>query len=121
MLLNFHNICKKICKSLFHSIIVIILLSVAALFYGRLTLGFFTLRYLFPAYFLGGSVIILMGLIVIFLPFRIIGKLVDHSNYAQVIMAQKEKRRLLGGEFVYLGIAVVVMAAALQVLLSFVV
>lgn len=118
----------KIKKLLLHSALAIAVTCIAALVYGRVVAGFFTLVYIFRANFLVGSVVIMVGLVVFMIPTRLTAfhklkdnKLVDHSNYASYLMEKKEQKRKLAYEFIYLGICIITITALVQLLLSLII
>ncbi|MCL2221304.1 MAG: hypothetical protein FWC20_00510 [Oscillospiraceae bacterium] len=119
---------SKIGKILLHSVISIAVICVAALIYGRMAAGFFTLAYIFRANFLVGAIIVMIGLVIFMIPTRLTvhhklkdNKLIDHSNYASFMMEKKEQKRKLAYEFIYLGICIIAIAALVQLLLSLII
>ena len=119
---------RKIFSVLLSSVILLAVISVAAMIYGRITLGFFTFRFLFPAHFLTGAIIIMLGLVVMIIPLRMTAyfnlrdnKLIDHTNYALLMMEKKEKKRILANEFIYLGMSIIAISAIAQFLLSLII
>ena len=89
--------------------------------FGWIRAGGFTLRYLFTANFLVGSIIILTGLVVYILPIRPkLTKLIDHTNYAKTVLQKREEKRKKAYEMLYLGMCIILLPAVLQLLLSFI-
>ena len=118
----------KIKKTLLSSVICIAVISVAALIYGRIVAGFFTLAYLFPANFLIGAIIIMAGIVAFMIPTRLTlgfklkdNKLIDHSNYASFMMEKREQKRKVAYEVIYLGMGIITTVAIVQLLLSLVI
>ena len=111
---------ENIRKLLLISTLFIGFITLASLLYGRIALGVFTLRYIFPANFFVGSFIILIGLFVVILPVRLTlrnSKIIDHTSYPTIFMERREQKREAAYVIMYLGICVVVIAALVQLLL----
>ena len=95
--------------------LVVLVVSILGIAYGLITTGGFVLSYLFIPNFAVGAFIITLGLIMYMLPARLRNKkLVDHSNYAQEIMAAREVKRVKAYDNIYTGIAIILIAAVLE-------
>ena len=114
---------EKIRKIIFLSLQFIVISGLTAFVYGRIRLGYFTLRYVFPGIILTGSIIIFAGVIVLCLPVRLNfkeNKLVDHTSYFSTAMEKREKKRETAHEILYIGLCVITISALIQLVLSFV-
>ena len=94
---------------------------ICGLIYGFVIHGFFTLRYIFPANFLLGAVIIVTAVVMLVMPSRPNGKLIDHSTYKEAFMEKREQKQKKGYAMLYLGICVIAIPAILQLVLSFII
>ena len=114
---------EKIRKVLLLSIQFILVSGLTAFIYGRIRLGYFTLRYVFPGIILTGSIIIFAGVIVLCLPVRLSfkeNKLVDHTSYFSTAMEKRENKRRTAYEILFIGLCVITIAALMQLVLSFI-
>ena len=87
--------------------------------YASFALGHFSLAYMFPACFLAGASVVVVGLVVYIWPISLKGnKLADHSTYTQIMSEERDKKRVKVYEFICLGIAVIILTGTIQMLLS---
>ena len=115
---------KILLKFALVSTICVFASAVIGLLYGLITERFFTLQYVFPAAFVIGAVVIFIGVAAALLPVRPTmkgSKLLDHTNYAQVTMERREKKRKTSHLIIYLGVSITMIAAILQWILSLIV
>ena len=111
---------KKLKKTLWLSLQFILVITLGGLIYGAIVHRHFTVRYLFLANFLVGAIVILIGLIMLLVPVRPKGKLIDHSTYADALMELREQKRKKAHDMLYLGMRIILIPAVLQVLLALV-
>ena len=95
-----------------------LVITLGGLIYGAIVHRYFTVRYLFSANFLVGSIVILIGLIMLFVPVRPKGKLIDHSTYADALLELREQKRKKAYDMMYLGMSIILIMAILQVLIA---
>ena len=112
----------KLRKLLLLSLAITAVSAVIGLIYGAIALGFFTLRYIFPACFIIGAIIILISIVILIIPSRFLinFKFIDHSNFTSTMMEKRENKRKFAYEILYLGMSVIITAAMLQLLLALV-
>jgi len=94
------------------------------LIYGLISTRIFTLQYVFSAVFVAGAVVILIGVVAALVPVRPKMKesnLIDHSNYAEITMERREKKRKTSHFLIYLGISITMIAAVIQWILSLII
>jgi len=121
-----NNVKEKIIKLLKLALIPTISVFVAAaigLIYGLVAERFFTLQYVFPAAFAAGAIVVFLGVVATLFPIRPKmkdSKLIDHTNYVQVTMERRENKRKTSHLMIYLGMSIVMIAALIQWLLSFI-
>ena len=114
---------RKLRKILISSLLCILVVASISLLYGYISLGFFTLRFVFPAVFLIGALITAIGVIVTFMPVRVQSKdnkLIDHTTYFSAVMEKREYNRETARMVLYFGISIITIAAAVQWILSLV-
>ena len=112
---------ENIKKIIWVSLQLIVAISLGAIIYGFIAHRHFTVRYMFPANFLVGAIVIMIGLVVFIVPVRPkAGELIDHSNYAEVMMERREHKRKKAYDIMYLGMFIILIPAILQFLLSLV-
>jgi len=117
----------KLNKLLRFSLVAIIGVFASAaigLIYGIIIWRFFTLQYVFPAAFIIGAVVVFIGVVATLLPVRPKmkdSKLIDHTNYAEVTMERREYKRKASHLMIYLGVSIIMIAALIQWILSFIV
>ncbi|MCL2588514.1 MAG: hypothetical protein FWD84_03795 [Oscillospiraceae bacterium] len=109
---------EKLKKLLWISLQFIAVIAVGGLIYGGVVHRQFVIRYAFDANFIVGAIIILIGLIMHMIPVRPRGKLVDHSNYTEVLMERRENKRKRAYDMMYLGMFVIFIPAVVQFLLT---
>ena len=115
---------NKLLKFALVSTICVFASALIGLIYGLIIGRFFTLQYVFPAAFVIGAVVIFIGVVAALLPVRLTmkgSKLLDHTNYAQVTMERREKKRKTSLLIIYLGVSITMIAAIFQWILSFVI
>ena len=113
----------KLLKFALVSIICVFASAAIGLIYGLIIERFFTLQYVFPAAFITGAVVIFIGVIATLIPVRPKmkeSKIIDHTNYAQVTMERREKKRKTSHLVIYLGVSITMIAAIIQWILSLV-
>jgi len=113
----------KLLKFALVSIICVFASAAIGLIYGLIIERFFTLQYVFPAAFITGAVVIFIGVIATLIPVRPKmkeSKIIDHTNYAQVTMERREKKRKTSHLVIYLGVSITMIAAIIQWFLSLV-
>jgi len=111
---------EKLKKTLWLALQFNLVITLGGLIYGTIVHRHFTVRYLFSANFLVGAIVILIGLIVLLVPVRPKGKLIDHSTYADALMELREKKRKKSHEMMYLGMSIILIMAVLQFLVALV-
>jgi len=111
---------EKLKKMLWLSFQFNLVITIGGLIYGFIVHGHFTVRYLFSANFLVGAIVILIGLIMLIVPVRPKGKLIDHSTYADALLELREQKRKKAYDMMYLGMGVILIMAVLQVLTALV-
>jgi len=114
----------KVRNLLLLSCAFIVVAALCSMIYGRIVIGFFTLRFVFPAIFMVGSIVIIIGVVVLMLPVRPRlkdNKLIDHSNYVSTVMMRREKKRATAYDTLYLGMGIVIIAAVMQFVLSLII
>jgi len=102
----------------------IVVISICSMIYGRIVAGFFTLSFVFPAIFLVGAIIIMIGIVIFIVPVRPRlkdNKLIDHTTFASAAMERREKKRAVAYDALYLGITIILLASVVQLLLSFII
>ena len=104
-------------KILVYALQFILATSVVMMIYGLAIKGSVSLDLIFNACFLVGAVIICVALVVMFMPSRILfDKLTDHTNFAERYREQRERKREKANEFLFLGVAVIIIAGLIQII-----
>ena len=112
---------NKILKFALVSFICVFASAAIGLIYGLIIERFFTLFYVFPAAFVTGAIVVMIGVVATLVPVRPNmkdSKLIDHTNYAQVTMERREKKRKTSHLIIYLGVSIIMIAAIFQWILS---
>ena len=121
---NVKDILSKLLKFTLIAITGVFASAAIGLIYGLITRRFFTLQYIFPAAFLLGAVVVFIGVVAALLPVRPKmkdSKLIDHTNYAEVTMERRESKRKASHLVIYLGVSIIMIAALIQWILSFII
>jgi len=121
MSVNVREKLYKVLKFTLVSTVCVFASAAIGLIYGLIIERLFTLQYVFPAVFVIGAVVVFIGVVVTLLPVRPKmkdSKLVDHTNYAQVTMERREKKRKTSHLTIYLGVSIIMIAAIIQWILS---
>jgi len=109
---------QALLKIISTSCLIALVVSVIGIIYGFFAAGRFTFNYALIACLGVGAFIVALGVIMYALPARVANKkLVDHSNYAQEIMAAREIKRVKAYDNIYVGIGVILVAAFAEYLL----
>jgi hypothetical protein len=111
---------EKIKSLLWLSVRFNALISILAVVFRFVTNGNFGLSYIFPANFLVGAVIIVVAFIVFITPAvkNVGSKLIDHTTFAATFMQTRENSRNRATELLYLGLAVIIIPALIQLILA---
>ena len=115
---------NKLLRFALVSIICVVACAVIGIIYGLISTRIFTLQYVFSAVFVAGAVVILIGVVAALVPIRPKMKdsnLIDHSNYAEITMERREKKRKTSHFLIYLGISITMIAAVIQWILSLII
>ena len=98
------------------------LAALASVVYGFIVERRLTPAYVFTANFLGGAVIIVIGILLMFMPaFVKFGKLVDHTTFGKRMFEERANQYERALRIMYLGIAIIVVAAVIQLALSLII
>ena len=112
---------KKYLKLLLLSFCIIVAVAGLSLIYGAIAHGIFTLRYVFDANFIVGSIIILVGIIIMFLPttvFTKTGNALEKFTLMERSFINRESKQKKARVVLWLGLFIVVLAGLIQILLS---
>jgi len=118
---NIKDKLNKLLKFALVSTICVFASAAIGLIYGLIIERFFTLQYVFPAAFMIGAIVVFVGVVAALLPVRPKmknSKLIDHTNYAQITMERREKKRKTSHTIIYLGVSIIMIAAIFQWILS---
>ena len=103
---------------------LVALVSVLAAVYGLAAAGVSVLAYVYTANFGFGVILLISGLFWITVPTQLYvkkGPLVDHTTYGEKFLAEQKRKRLRGVELIYVGICNIVITAALQQIVMWVI
>jgi len=115
---------NKLLRFALFSIVCVFASAAIGLIYGLIIERFFTLQYVFPAAFVIGAIVVFLGVVGTLLPVRPKMKdsrIIDHTNYAQVTMERREKKRKTSHLVIYLGVSIIMIAAIFQWILSLII
>ena len=101
----------------------VVVVAVCAVLVAYFRWGGLSFRYVFTANFGVGGVIILAGLVVTYMPviFPRGDKLLDHTTYTERMLKAREEKRRRGFELLYIGMGVIIVAALVQLALSYII
>ena len=86
--------------------------------YSLVVIGHVRLQYIINANLLVGAMVVSASLAVLFLPARIKGEgPIDHTNYAELVMKARDKKRARAYEILYVGLGVFAIAGIVEVLM----
>ena len=101
---------------------LVVVTSLAALGFGFIARGGFTLAYVFPANFALGAFIICIGLVMTLAAGRIkFDTLTDHSTFAERFFEKYARNKEKAAGFLFLGIAVIIVTGLIQIALAVVI
>ena len=96
--------------------------SAAAVFgalYSLVAFGNFRPQYSINACFIVGALVIAASLVVLLFPASLKGQgPIDHTNYAELTMKAREKKRALAYEILYVGFGIFIIAGAAELIAS---
>ena len=86
--------------------------------YSLVVVGRVWLQYIVNANILAGALVISASLAILFVPARIKGEgPIDHTNYAELTMKARDKKRALAYEILYVGLGVFAIASVVEYLM----
>lgn len=116
----FKHSMEQLKKNIWISIQYIFVAMICGIIFGFVSHGNFTLRYIFPAGFLLGAIIIFIGLSVLVVPSKPTGNLVDHSTYKEKIVESRKQKYQKANDILYLGLCVSFITSVFQMVLSWI-
>lgn len=112
------KILKYAAQIILISVLIVAVISVLAILLGSISVGYFYTGYVFRASLVTGVVILAMGILTLIKPIGLKKeKLLDHSNYAQVVYERREEQRKRAVEILLLGSIITIIAGFLELLL----
>ena len=105
-------------QTLILSAIVSVAAACIGTVYSLAVVGSVWLQYIVNANILAGALVISASLAVLFVPTRVKGEgPIDHTNYAELTMKARDKKRALAYEILYVGLGVFAIASVVEVLM----
>jgi hypothetical protein len=111
---------EKFIKLITTSLVCVCIIGLCGITYGLFAVRSFTLLYAYNANFVIGAILIASGVFLLFMPTKISfkkDKLVDHSTYIERTSDAREARQGNAYELIFLGIANIIIAGTIQVVL----
>ena len=119
-----HPAVIKILKLIPISLGLMIILAALSVVYGFIAHGVFTLRYVFDVNFFAGTILIAIGIILMFLPsaFLTAGRTwLERSSFLERSYDSREVRQNKARMILWFGIITLVLASLIQLLLSLII
>ena len=105
-------------QTLILSAIVSVAAACIGAVYSLVVFGRVWLQYIVNANILVGALVISAALAVLFVPARVKGEgPIDHTNYAELVMKARDKKRARAYEILYVGLGVFAIASVVEVLM----
>jgi len=116
-----HPVLIKFLRLTLVSLCFIVVVALLSLVYGFIAHGVFTLRYIFDANFLAASILIVIGIALMFFPTILTmlnDKLLDRSTYVEKSHDKRENRQQKARMILWIGLFCMILTGLIQLLLS---
>ena len=89
--------------------------------YSLVVFGHVMPQYSLNACYIVGALVVAASLVVLFFPASLKGQgPIDHTNYAELTMKAREKKRALAYEILYVGFGIFIIAGAAELIISYI-